>query len=83
MKERLKFAEENLDLILDSANNPLDGKRWFLESDEPWLTYSACKEIRNALQCPGNCKTKIEWFMGWAFELRYAGIPFKKTLFLT
>ena len=41
-----------MDLILDSANRPLEGKRWFLQSDEPWQTYSACVEIRNALNCP-------------------------------
>ncbi|XP_011140975.1 DNA-directed RNA polymerase, mitochondrial isoform X2 [Harpegnathos saltator] len=52
MKKRLEFANEILDLIIDSARNPLKGKRWWTESDEPWQTLAACKEIDNALQSP-------------------------------
>lgn len=50
--ERLKFANEILDLIVDSARNPLTGKMWWTKSDEPWQTLAACKEIDNALQSP-------------------------------
>lgn len=53
VEERLQYAEEIMDLILDSAENPLTGQRWFLKSDEPWQTFSACVEIRNALRHPG------------------------------
>lgn len=52
VQDRLDFAESNMDLILDSAERPLQGKRWFLESDEPWLTFSVCNEIKAALECP-------------------------------
>lgn len=49
---RLKFANEILDLIVDSARNPLTGEMWWTKSDEPWQTLAACKEIDNALQSP-------------------------------
>jgi len=48
--KRLEYANEKLDLIIDSAQNPLTGKKWWLKSDEPWQTLAACKEIDNALQ---------------------------------
>ena len=48
---RMEYFEQNIDLILDSAENPLDGKKWWLESDEPWQTLSVCYEIKKALQC--------------------------------
>ncbi|XP_011259925.2 DNA-directed RNA polymerase, mitochondrial isoform X1 [Camponotus floridanus] len=50
--QRLKFANEILDLIVDSARNPLTGEMWWTKSDEPWQTLAACKEIDNALQSP-------------------------------
>jgi DNA-directed RNA polymerase len=53
IEERLRYADEILEDILDSANNPVTGKRWYLQSDDPWQTYSACCEIRNALAHPG------------------------------
>lgn len=52
MHKRLEFANEILDLIVDSARNPLTGKMWWAKADEPWQTLAACKEIDNALQSP-------------------------------
>ncbi|KAL0128377.1 hypothetical protein PUN28_003577 [Cardiocondyla obscurior] len=52
INERLAFANEILDLIVDSARNPLTGKMWWIKADEPWQTLAACKEIDNALQSP-------------------------------
>ncbi|KAL6260323.1 hypothetical protein P5V15_007854 [Pogonomyrmex californicus] len=52
MHKRLEFANEMLDLIIDSARNPLTGKMWWAEADEPWQTLAAFKEIDNALQSP-------------------------------
>jgi len=48
--KRLEYANEILDLIIDSARNPLTGKKWWVKSDKPWQTLSVCKEIDNALQ---------------------------------
>ena len=53
VQERLQYADNNLNLILDTAEKRLDGERWFLESDEPWLTFSVCNEIKAALEHPG------------------------------
>ncbi|KYN05175.1 DNA-directed RNA polymerase, mitochondrial [Cyphomyrmex costatus] len=52
MHKRLEFANEILDLIVDSARNPLTGQMWWSKTDEPWQTLAACKEIDNALQSP-------------------------------
>lgn len=52
MHKRLEFANEILDLIVDSARNPLTGEMWWSKVDEPWQTLAACKEIDNALQSP-------------------------------
>ncbi|XP_015431251.1 PREDICTED: DNA-directed RNA polymerase, mitochondrial, partial [Dufourea novaeangliae] len=52
LKERLEYANENLDNILDSANNPLTGKMWWKESEEPWQTLACCMEIADALKAP-------------------------------
>ena len=58
VSERLDYAEKILDLILDSANNPFEGERWWLDSDEPLQTLAACFEIRNAIEfakCSNQC----------------------------
>lgn len=50
IRERLLFAEEIMDEILDSADRPLDGRMWWAKSDEPWQTLSACNEIAKAVR---------------------------------
>lgn len=45
VRERLLYVEQIMDDILDSADNPLDGRGWWKKSDEPWQTLSACMEI--------------------------------------
>ncbi|KAJ5945631.1 hypothetical protein N7454_002470 [Penicillium verhagenii] len=52
MSEREQFANDNLDKILDSADNSLGGKRWWLEAEDPWQCLAACIELRNALRHP-------------------------------
>lgn len=49
MPDRKIFGEQHLDDILDSAEKPLDGKKWWMGADEPWQLLATCKEIRNAL----------------------------------
>lgn len=49
---RIKFANDNVDLILDSADYPLTGKRWWTKSDEPWQTLACCMEIANVIRSP-------------------------------
>lgn len=50
--ERIRFVDESLPDILDSANNPLGGRRWWCDADEPWQCLSACMELAAALACP-------------------------------
>ncbi|KAI6215099.1 DNA-directed RNA polymerase [Aphelenchoides besseyi] len=50
IQDRLVFADEILPKILDSANYPWAENSWWMESDEPWQTLSACIEIRDALE---------------------------------
>ena len=45
VRKRLMYAEEVMDDILDSADNPLTGRTWWMKSDELWQTLSACIEI--------------------------------------
>ncbi|KAF7996290.1 hypothetical protein HCN44_001922 [Aphidius gifuensis] len=47
---RLAYANEIIDTIIDSAKNPLDGNMWWVKSDEPWQTLAACTEIEAALK---------------------------------
>ncbi|KAI4457037.1 dna-directed rna polymerase mitochondrial [Holotrichia oblita] len=48
IQERLEYANEIMDKILDSADNPLDGQMWWASSDEPWQTLACCMEIADA-----------------------------------
>jgi len=50
VSERLAFANEILPLIIDSADNPLDGSKWWMNSDEQWQTLACCMEIANAVR---------------------------------
>jgi len=50
--DRLIFANEIMDKILDSADYPLTGKMWWTESEEPWQTLACCMEIAAAHRSP-------------------------------
>lgn len=52
LKEREDFATKNLANIFDSADNPLTGKRWWLEAEDPWQCLATCFELKAALQSP-------------------------------
>ena len=46
---RLAFVEKNMDNILDSANKPLEGRRWWLAAEDPFQCLATCMEISSAL----------------------------------
>ncbi|KAF8064220.1 DNA/RNA polymerase [Lyophyllum atratum] len=48
--ERVSFVEERLAEVYDSATNPLDGKRWWLDADDPWQCLATCMELHAALE---------------------------------
>lgn len=49
-EERAKFIDDQIEEVIDSANNPLEGRGWWKKSESPWQTLAVCTEIRNALQ---------------------------------
>ncbi|KAJ3316973.1 DNA-directed RNA polymerase, partial [Boothiomyces sp. JEL0866] len=49
LDERCKFTEDNLENVLDSARDPVSGRRWWLTGDKPWQLLAACFELENAL----------------------------------
>ncbi|CAH0588916.1 unnamed protein product [Chrysodeixis includens] len=52
LDQRLEYAESIIDKIVDSAERPLEGERWWAASEEPWQTLACCMEIANALKSP-------------------------------
>lgn len=56
LQEREDYTMEHLDDIYDSVRNPLDGRRWWLKSDDAWQTLAACFELTKALDSPDPTK---------------------------
>ncbi|XP_052021283.1 DNA-directed RNA polymerase, mitochondrial isoform X2 [Apodemus sylvaticus] len=52
LRMRLAFADEVMEEILDSADNPLTGRKWWMDSDEPWQTLACCMEVAQAVRSP-------------------------------
>lgn len=50
--QRCEYTEQHIEQVFDSADRPLDGDRWWLQSDKPWQTLAACKELAAALRHP-------------------------------
>ncbi|KAL1587965.1 hypothetical protein WHR41_03139 [Cladosporium halotolerans] len=56
LQEREDFTMQHLDDIYDSVKNPLNGRRWWLESEDAWQTLAACYELTAALDSPDPTK---------------------------
>ncbi|KAG8166377.1 hypothetical protein KVR01_002066 [Diaporthe batatas] len=56
LNDRETFTMKNLDNVFDSARNPLKGKRWWLEAEDPWQCLAACMELTAALESPDPTK---------------------------
>lgn len=52
LQEREDFTTSNLENIYDSADNPLSGRRWWLQAEDPWQCLATCIELRDALSSP-------------------------------
>jgi DNA-directed RNA polymerase len=50
--DREKYTMDHLDDIFDSADNPLNGRRWWLKAEDAWQCLAACKELTKALRSP-------------------------------
>ncbi|KAK9814262.1 hypothetical protein WJX72_003057 [[Myrmecia] bisecta] len=56
--ERKTFVDRHLAKVIDSAERPFDGSRWWLEADSPWQLLATCMDIREAL-ASGNHRTYV------------------------
>ncbi|KAM4887990.1 DNA-directed RNA polymerase, mitochondrial isoform 2-T2 [Thomomys bottae] len=52
LKARLAFADQVMEDILDSADQPMTGRKWWMEADEPWQTLACCIEVAQAVRSP-------------------------------
>lgn len=52
LEDRENFAKKMLPEIMDSADKPLDGNRWWLKAGDPWQCLAACIELTSALRSP-------------------------------
>ncbi|KAF3904131.1 hypothetical protein AA313_de0203044 [Arthrobotrys entomopaga] len=53
---REEWTNAHLEQVFDSARDPLGGKRWWLESEDPWQTLATCMELEEALNSPDPTK---------------------------
>ncbi|KAK3400353.1 mitochondrial DNA-directed RNA polymerase [Sordaria brevicollis] len=49
LQERQDFADENVENIRDSVENPLNGNQWWLKAEDPWQCLATCFELKAAL----------------------------------
>ncbi|KAL2896218.1 DNA-directed RNA polymerase 2 chloroplastic/mitochondrial [Bienertia sinuspersici] len=52
LEGRITFTENHLDDIFDSADKPLEGRRWWLEAEDPFQCLAACIDLAEALRSP-------------------------------
>ncbi|XP_046956723.1 DNA-directed RNA polymerase, mitochondrial isoform X1 [Lynx rufus] len=52
LRARLVFADEVMEDILDSADRPMTGRKWWMEVEEPWQALACCMEIARAVRAP-------------------------------
>ena len=50
--DRAAWCDEHINEIRDSAMNPLDGSKWWIQAEEPFQALATCIEIINATDCP-------------------------------
>lgn len=50
VEDRLLYAEDVFDDMIDSARDPFGGRLWWLQSEDPWQTLAACLEIKAAFE---------------------------------
>jgi DNA-directed RNA polymerase len=52
LREREQYAMDNMDEIIDSATNPLGGRRWWTKAEDPWQCLACCMELKSAFDLP-------------------------------
>ncbi|KAL1218508.1 DNA-directed RNA polymerase 1 [Cardamine amara subsp. amara] len=51
-EDRVAFTESHLEDIFDSSDRPLEGKRWWLNAEDPFQCLAACVNLSEALRNP-------------------------------
>ncbi|KAF8039182.1 hypothetical protein BT93_B1666 [Corymbia citriodora subsp. variegata] len=49
-EDRIAFTEKHLDEIFDSADRPLEGRRWWLKAEDPFQCLAVCINLTEALR---------------------------------
>ncbi|CCW66019.1 unnamed protein product [Phytomonas sp. Hart1] len=49
--ERVHYVDEHIEDVVQSAESPLRGDRWWQEASEPLQCLMACKDLADALKC--------------------------------
>ncbi|XP_055285988.1 DNA-directed RNA polymerase, mitochondrial isoform X2 [Moschus berezovskii] len=52
LQARRDYADAVMEDILDSAERPMTGRKWWMEADEPWQTLACCMEIAQVVHSP-------------------------------
>ncbi|XP_024121139.1 DNA-directed RNA polymerase, mitochondrial [Oryzias melastigma] len=52
LQGRLQYANSIMEDVLDSADDPLHGRKWWMNADEPWQALACCMEIARAVRSP-------------------------------
>ena len=52
LDKREAYVLEHLDDVVDSATDPLGGRRWWQKAEDPWQCLAACFELTKAMQSP-------------------------------
>jgi len=58
LTDRGKYADNHMAEIRDSVQNPLGGRRWWLEAEDPWQCLATCHELVKAIDS-GNPLTYV------------------------
>ncbi|KAF9088689.1 DNA-directed RNA polymerase [Mortierella sp. AD031] len=61
LSARAQFTMDHLDDIFDSADKPMEGRRWWLKAEDPWQCLATCIEVADAVRSgdPENYMSKI------------------------
>ncbi|KAF8463534.1 hypothetical protein BDZ91DRAFT_764650 [Kalaharituber pfeilii] len=59
-KEREQFSIDHMDDINDSVQNPLTGKKWWLQAEDPWQCLAACFALSEAMLLEDPTKYKCQ-----------------------
>ncbi|KAG0091794.1 DNA-directed RNA polymerase [Podila epicladia] len=61
LSARAQFTMDHLEDIFDSADKPMEGRRWWLKAEDPWQCLATCIEVADAIRSgdPENFMSRI------------------------